>query len=72
MKKFFLSERLNSGQVSNQTQLIQAKVDKELFNKFRKLKHIVDRSYRSMFEHFMRSELDNVETSDRLRRHIND
>ena len=42
----------------NNTQLIQAKVDKELWKKFKQLKEYQDRSYRSMFERFMRFELE--------------
>ena len=52
MKKLYGSSKLNN------TQLVQAKVDKELFKRFRELKEYQDRSYRSMFERFMRFELE--------------
>jgi len=50
---------------NNEKQLVQAKVDKDLYAKFRELKKYRDRSVRSMFEHFMRCELDQLEVDMR-------
>ena len=46
---------------NKEKQLVQAKVDKDLYAEFRELKKYRDRSVRSMFEHFMRCELDQLE-----------
>lgn len=57
----------SDGRSYKKTQLIQAKVDKELFDKFRVVKNWCDRSYRSMFEYFMKEEINKVEQLDTIR-----
>ena len=55
---------------NKEKQLVQAKVDKDLYAEFRELKQYRGMSVRGMFEHFMRYELTNYQLEDGMKRRI--